>query len=322
MSQKFVFDPETQELREYRVGWQQWMWRGILMLMLMGAGAAVTIYGFNHYWDTPEEQILKSRLLEYQYRVEQLSAQVRDVSRVVQALEEKDEKIYRVIFEAQPIDPSIRQGGFGGARRYDDLIQLDPSGKVAAVAQKVDKLRNQVYFLTRSFEEIGHLAMKKEDWARHKPVIIPIPGDKIKRFASGFGYRVHPFYKIRKFHKGVDFSARKGTPIYATGDGVVKVVKRSRKGYGNMIIIDHGYGYETLYAHMSKFNVRQGQKVKRGDVIGYVGSTGLSMAPHLHYEVHKDGRPVNPIYYFHNDLTPDDYALMIEKDRHTHQSFD
>ena len=133
---------------------------------------------------------------------------------------------------------------------------------------------------------------------------------------------MHPFYKIRKFHKGVDFSARKGTPIYATGDGVVKVVKRSRKGYGNMIIIDHGYGYETLYAHMSKFNVRQGQKVKRGDVIGYVGSTGLSMAPHLHYEVHKDGRPVNPIYYFHNDLTPDDYALMIEKDRHTHQSFD
>ncbi len=298
------------------------MWRGILAVMLMGLGAAGTIYGFNHYWDTPEEQILRSQLLEYQYRVDQLTSHVDELSRVVRALEDKDEKIYRVIFEAPPIDPSIREGGFGGARRYDDLWQLDPSGKVAAVAQKVDKLRNQVYTLTKSFEEIGRLAMKKEDWARHKPVIVPIPGDKIKRFASGFGYRIHPFYKIRKFHKGVDFSARKGTAIYATGDGVVKVARHSRKGYGNMIIIDHGYGYETLYAHMSKFNVRKGQKVKRGDVIGYVGSTGLSMAPHLHYEVHKNGRPVNPIYYFHNDFTPEDFVQLIEKDRHSHQSFD
>ncbi len=322
MPKKYVFNHATQEFREYRRTWKEWAWYAVGGIMFMLVGAGLTIYAFNHYIDTPEERMLRHKLLGYEAEVDRLTRRINDLSEVVASLQQKDEQIYRVIFEARPINKDIRQGGFGGAPRYTALTQLDESGTVASLAQKVDQLTNQVYFLTKSYNEIAELARKKEDWARHKPVIAPIPGNKVKRFASGFGYRIHPFYKIRKFHKGVDFSARRGTPVYATGDGVVKVVKRSRKGYGNMIIIDHGYGYETLYAHLWKFNVRKGQKVKRGDVIGYVGNTGLSMAPHLHYEVHKNGKPVNPIYYFHNDLTPDDYMALIEKDRQTHQSFD
>ncbi len=322
MPEKYIFDHKSHRFVPYQWGWKEWIWYGLVGISLMMGGAALTIYAFSRYVDTPEERMLRHKVLSYQIEVEKLQQRVEDLSAVVASLQEKDEKIYRVIFEAPPISKDVREGGFGGAPRYAELRSIDESGSVANLAQKVDQLSSQLYLLTKSYNEISNLARKKEDWARHKPVIMPIPGNKIKRFASGFGYRIHPFYKIRKFHKGVDFSARRGTPVYATGDGVVQMVKRSRKGYGNMIIIDHGYGYKTLYAHLWKFNVRPGQKVRRGDVIGYVGSTGLSMAPHLHYEVHKNGQPVNPIYYFHNDLTPDEYAELIEKDRQTHQSFD
>lgn len=140
--------------------------------------------------------------------------------------------------------------------------------------------------------------------------------------ASGYGYRIHPIYKVRKLHTGTDFSAPTGTPIYATGDGKVSTYKRSRAGYGNHIVIDHGYGYQTLYAHMSKVDVKRGQKVKRGDVIGYIGSSGRSTAPHLHYEVIKDGRKINPINYFFNDLSPEEYEMMLELSSHSNQSFD
>lgn len=154
------------------------------------------------------------------------------------------------------------------------------------------------------------------------PAIQPVSNKNLSRMASGFGYRIDPIYKTRKFHAGMDFSAPRGTPIYATGDGKVIKVRKSRRGYGNHVKIDHGYGYETLYAHMSKYIVRQGQNIKRGEVIGYIGNTGKSVAPHLHYEVHKDGRKINPVNFYYNDLSPEEYEKMLELSNQSNQSFD
>ena len=166
------------------------------------------------------------------------------------------------------------------------------------------------------------MARDKEKMLAAIPAIQPVANKNLKRMASGYGYRIHPIYKVRKMHWGTDFSAPTGTPIYATGDGKVTKYRRSRAGYGNHIIIDHGYGYQTLYAHMSKVDVRRGQKVKRGDIIGYIGSSGRSTAPHLHYEVIKDGRKINPVNYFFNDLSPEEYEMMLEFSSNSNQSFD
>ena len=154
------------------------------------------------------------------------------------------------------------------------------------------------------------------------PAIQPVSNKNLSRMASGYGYRIHPIYKTRKMHSGMDFSAKTGTEIYATGDGKISKVRKSRRGYGNHVVIEHGYGYKTLYAHMSKYIVRKGQKVKRGEVIGYVGSTGTSVAPHLHYEVHKDGKKINPVNFYYNDLTPEEYEKMLEISSQNNQSFD
>ena len=154
------------------------------------------------------------------------------------------------------------------------------------------------------------------------PAIQPVSNKDLSRMASGYGYRIHPIYKTNKFHAGMDFSAKSGTPIYATGDGIIHKVRRSKRGYGNHVIIDHGFGYKTLYAHMSKYTVARGQRIKRGDVIGYVGSTGTSVAPHLHYEVHKDGKKINPVNFYYNDLTPAQYEKMLEISCQNNQSFD
>jgi len=166
------------------------------------------------------------------------------------------------------------------------------------------------------------MARNKEKMLASIPAIQPVANKNLKKMASGYGYRIHPIYKVRKMHWGTDFSAPTGTPIYATGDGKVTTYKRSRSGYGYHIVIDHGFGYETLYGHMSKIEVRRGQRVKRGDVIGYIGSTGSSTAPHLHYEVMKDGRKINPINYFFNDLSPEEYEEMLIISSHSNQSFD
>jgi murein DD-endopeptidase MepM/ murein hydrolase activator NlpD len=166
------------------------------------------------------------------------------------------------------------------------------------------------------------MARNKEKMLAAIPAIQPVANKNLKKMASGYGYRIHPIYKVRKMHWGTDFSAPTGTPIYATGDGTVTTYKRSRSGYGRHIMIDHGFGYETLYAHMSKIEVRKGQRVKRGDIIGYIGSTGSSTAPHLHYEVIKDGRKINPINYFFNDLSPEEYEEMLIISSHSNQSFD
>ena len=188
--------------------------------------------------------------------------------------------------------------------------------------KKIDQVTTQLYIQSKSFDEIIELAQNKTTMLASIPAIQPVSNKDLSRMASGFGNRIHPIYKTRKFHAGMDFSAKTGTPIYATGDGEISKIKRSRKGYGNHVVINHGFGYKTLYAHMSKYIVKKRQKVKRGDIIGYVGNTGTSVAPHLHYEVHKDGKKINPVNFYYNDLTPEQFEKMLLISSQSNQSFD
>ncbi len=244
------------------------------------------------------------------------------VDQVLAELQEKDDDIYRVIFEAEPIPSSVRNAGFGGVNRYRELEQLTNADIVIGTTKRLDELTKQLVVQSRSFDEVITLAKNKEEMLASIPAIQPVSNEKLTRVASGFNFRIHPIYKVRHFHTGIDFTAPRGTEIYATGDGKVHDVIMKARGYGYHVIVDHGFGYNTLYAHMSKFKVRKGEVVKRGDVIGYVGSTGTSTAPHLHYEVIKNGEKINPMNFFFNDLTPEEYEKVIELSSQSNQSFD
>jgi murein DD-endopeptidase MepM/ murein hydrolase activator NlpD len=241
---------------------------------------------------------------------------------VLADIQRRDDEIYRVIFEAEPIAKEIREAGFGGVNRYKKLEGYKNSELVVESAQKIDQISKQLYIQSKSYDEVFKLAKSKEKMIAAITAIQPIPNKNLKRMASGYGMRMHPIHKIWKKHTGMDFSAERGTEIYSTGDGIVVSAKKERRGYGYHIIVDHGYGYKTLYGHMEKFNVIRGQKVKRGEVIGYVGNTGTSVAPHLHYEVIRNGNKINPINFYFNDLSPEEYDQMIHISSQSNQSFD
>ena len=277
---------------------------------------------FFQYFDSPKEKRLKNEIqnLTTQYQV--INNNLQQIELVLDDIQKRDDNIYRTIFEADPIPISIRKQGFGGVNRYEKLSGYSNSDLIINTTKKVDQLTKQLYLQSKSFDEIINLAKNKSEMLASIPAIQPVSNKDLKRMASGYGYRIHPIYKTRKMHYGMDFSAKIGTEIYATGDGVVSKVKRSKRGYGNYVKINHGYGYETLYAHMSKYIVKKGQKVKRGEVIGYVGNTGISTAPHLHYEVRKDNKKINPVNFYYNDLTPEEYEKMLELSSQYNQSFD
>ncbi|MEA1886121.1 MAG: M23 family metallopeptidase, partial [Bacteroidota bacterium] len=254
---------------------------------------------------------------------ELMNKDLEKVEKVLAHLQETDDNLYRTVFEAEPIPTSLREGGIGGVNRYEELEGYDNSTIVIETAMRLDRIKKKTYVQSKSFDELKVLASEKEEMLRSIPAIMPISNKDLTRTASGWGYRIHPIYKIRKFHWGMDFTAPTGTEIYATGDGTITRMRSSKRGFGNHIVVDHGFGYETVYAHMNRFNnVRVGQKVKRGDVIGFVGSTGLSTAPHLHYEVHLNGNKVDPANYYFNDLSPEEYERMIELAMRSGQSFD
>lgn len=278
--------------------------------------------GASNLIDSPKEKLLKKENSQLKSQYELLDRRMEQVAHVLEDIQRRDDDIYRVIFEAEPIAKEIREAGFGGVNRYKDLEGYRNSDLIIESAQTLDNLTKQLYIQSKSYDEVYNMAVKKEKMLASIPAIQPVANKNLKRMASGYGMRMHPIYKRRKMHTGMDFSAERGTEIYATGNGKVKHVERSRRGYGNHVIIDHGYGYETLYAHMSNFNVRRGEEVRRGQVIGYVGNTGTSVAPHLHYEVHRNGDKVNPINYYFNDLSPEEYELMIEFAAQPTQSFD
>ncbi len=270
----------------------------------------VLLIAYN-FFNSPKEKMLVREIEQYKLQYDIMNDKLNNISAVVKDIENRDDNIYRVIFEAEPIAGSIRNAGIGGANRYAELEGLNNSERIIETAKKIDKISRQLYVQSKSFDEVFRMAKSKDDMMIHLPAILPMPKNK-GQIISGFGMRFHPILKYRRMHTGIDISAPKGTPIYATGNGVVTVAGRE-SGYGITCQINHGYGYQTLYGHMSKINVRPGQKVKRGEVIGYVGSTGLSKAPHVHYEVILNEQKVNPVYFFYNDLSPAEYEKVIEK---------
>jgi len=319
---KYKYNPQTLTYEKIKLSTWQKIRRGLTYLVsfiLVSIGIVVISYNI---FSSPKELMLEREIEYLKDNYKRMNKALAQYENVLSDISERDDNIYRVVFEAEPIPSSIRKAGVGGVNRYVELEGYANENVVINTNKRLDQIAKQLYVQSKSYDEVIDLAKNKEHMLASIPAIQPIPNKNLKRMASGFGYRIHPVYKTRKLHTGMDFTSPTGTEIYATGDGKVVTVKKTRRGYGMHIVIDHGFGYTTLYGHMSKFNVRRGQKVKRGDIIGYVGNTGTSTAPHLHYEVIKDGKKINPINFYFNDLTPEEYDKMIEISSSANQSFD
>jgi len=272
--------------------------------------------------NTPRELSLNRELKNYELQFELLDKKMQQIEEVLANIEDRDNNIYRLYFEANPIPEEQRRAGFGGINRYKSLEGFNNSEMVIATTKRLDIIKKQMAIQSKSLEEIALLAKEKEKLLAAIPAIQPINNSELTRMASGYGYRSDPFTKARKMHRGMDFTAPRGTPIYASGDGKITRADNNSSGYGKHIRIDHGYGYMSLYAHLSKYNVKRGQKVKRGDLIGFVGSTGRSEAPHLHYEVFKDKERINPINFYYGSLSLKEFENMLKYANQENQSLD
>ena len=274
------------------------------------------------YFETPKDKIQAREIEALKLNYTVLNKKLDLMDDVLEAIENRDNNIYRIYFNSTPISEEERKAGFGGVNRYKDLQGYNNSELMENTTKRVDILTKELVIQSKSLDEIVALAKQKEKLLAAIPAIQPVKNEDLKQMASGYGYRSDPFTKIRKFHYGMDFTARTGTPIYATGDGVVYKADASLSGYGNHIEINHGYGYKTLYAHLSKYNCRPGQRVKRGDIIGYVGSTGRSQAPHLHYEVFKGSERVNPLNFYYGSISAKEYIEISKLANQENQSLD
>lgn len=311
---KYYYDTETCKYERVRTRKSDVVLNalGFLSLTVMLAVGLLILY--DNYFESPKELILKNEVRELEFYYDKLNKDVELLSQILDNIEQRDDNIYRVVLGAEPIEKSVRDAGIGGADRYADIRKksIGHSDLVIALHERVDKLRRKLYIESKSQDEVVHLAEKKEKLYASIPAIQPVSNKQLIALASGFGLRIHPVYKVKKMHNGIDFAASIGTPVYATADGSVTKVEVRFSGYGKMVEIDHGFGYRTRYAHMHDFAVRKGQHVKRGDLIGYVGNTGLSTAPHLHYEVFINDQRVDPVHYFFNDLTAAEYEKILE----------
>ncbi len=284
--------------------------------------ATVLVLAYN-FLDSPKEKAQKREIDEMKLQYQILDDQLKKISRIISDLQDRDDNIYRVIFEAEPIPGAIREAGIGGIDRYERLKGYSNADIIIDIEKKMDKIMGQLYVQSKSFDEVFEMAKNKEMMLASIPAIQPVNNKDLRRIGSYFGTRMDPFYKVKKFHEGMDFSAPIGTEIYATGNGTVIMAGRDGNGgYGNEIVLDHGYNYKTVYAHLSRIFVKPGQKIRRGQIIGYVGNTGKSTSPHLHYEVRKNGIALNPIYFFFNDIDPDQFQRMLELSQQPSQTMD
>ncbi|MDY0343877.1 MAG: M23 family metallopeptidase [Lentimicrobium sp.] len=319
---RYHFNTNSLKIEKVKISFKQRVWRFFSVMATGMVFSAVVLLAAYNFMESPKERMLKREIEQYQLQYSILNDRLGQVQAVVNDLQDRDDNIYRIIFESEPIPSAVRKAGFGGVDKYSKLEGYKNSEIIKNAAQKLDLITSQLYVQSKSFDEVYELARRKEEMVASIPAIQPVSNKDLKRIGSHFGYRTDPFYKVMKFHEGIDFTATVGTDIYSTGDGVVVKVERSTTGYGNCIEIEHGFGYTTLYAHMSKMDVKRGDRVKRGQVIGHVGNTGKSTAPHLHYEVHKNRKPIDPINFFFNDLSPEEYALMIENSQRPSQTLD
>jgi murein DD-endopeptidase MepM/ murein hydrolase activator NlpD len=284
--------------------------------------AALISYVAFQFIGSPKEKILERQNENLRDKYDELQDNLGSIQQQMKELEKRDNDVYRAIFEATPIPDSARARELANQQEIAKVAQMKDYEVVNSIISILDNLNNRIGAQEKSYNEIDKLVANKEQLLSHTPAIQPVSNKDLTRIASGYGRRIDPIYKTPKFHAGLDFTAPQGTPIYATADGVVAVAGNTGNGYGNHVVINHGYGYETLYGHMVRVKARGGQAVKRGEVIGWVGSTGKSTGPHCHYEVHKYSNKIDPIYFFYNDLSPEQFDLILKKAAASNQSFD
>lgn len=319
---KYFFNPKTLSYEKYKLS------RWILFLRGMGVFSFSLILGFvfflifNRFVDSPEEKQVKTANSDIRAELENLNMRIVALSEELGKLRQKDNVVYRSIYESEPVSDKVWQARYESSEKYNKLRKLSNSELLIELNQRLDQLKQQFRAQGESFDQLLSMAKNKKEYLSRIPAIQPVANKKLERIGSGFGYRLDPFYRTKRFHAGIDFTAPRGVEVYATADGVVEQVTSEIWGYGQHIIINHGNGFKTLYGHLSRFKVRRGQKVTRGQLIGQIGSTGKSTGPHLHYEVHKNGEKLNPAYFFYNDLSNEEYQQMLEMASAPNQSFD
>jgi murein DD-endopeptidase MepM/ murein hydrolase activator NlpD len=284
--------------------------------------ASLIAYFAFRFVGSPREKMLELQNQEMREDYYELVEKARVLEQQMKELETRDNDIYRAIFEATPIPDSARAKKIETELEIAKIEKINSKKLVGSVSATLDNLVERIRSQEKSYEEVDQLVKDKERLLAHTPAIQPVSNKNLKRIASGFGYRIDPIYKTPRLHPGLDFTAPQGTPIYATANGKVEVAGNLGDGYGRHVVINHGYGYKTLYGHMVRIKARVGQAVKRGEVIGWVGSTGKSTGPHCHYEVIKNGSPIDPIYFFYNDLTPAQFDRILKQAAASNQSMD
>ncbi len=308
---KYYYDTESCRYERIRVTRWDIFWNamGFISLSLVLAGIIVFILSF--IYNSPKEVLLTRQLEELETHYGLLSQEMDETQAMLDVLQERDDNLYRVTFGAEAIPENVRKAGVGGVDRYKELSGLSEEDLLRESYERIDRLKRQMYIQTKSYDDIVDLAKRKEEMLASMPAIQPVSAKQLKWLTSGFGYRIDPIFRTPRFHPGVDYAMPPGSPVYATGDGVVKRVESKFSGYGKQIEIDHGFGYLTKYAHLNGFEVREGQKIKRGELIGYSGNTGKSTGPHLHYEVMLNGNKMNPVHYMYKDISPEEYEEIL-----------
>ncbi|MBK9792557.1 MAG: M23 family metallopeptidase [Sphingobacteriales bacterium] len=320
--EKYYYNPNTLKYEKYKLS------IGQRILRVTGFFTSAFFFGFlamvlgYSFFDNPDVKSEKIQLKQMQEKYEILDKRIGALSKVLEDMGDRDDNIYRVIFESDPLPDNLRNGGINKSKIYAQLKDLPESEIISATLEKLESIEKRTYVQSKSYDELAKMIKNKEEMLASIPAIQPVSNKDLKRIASGFGMRIDPVYKTPRMHTGLDFTAETGTPVYATGDGVVEIAGPQGDGYGNKVLIKHGYGYETLYGHNSKVLVRAGTKVKRGQTIALVGSTGKSTGPHCHYEVWKNGTKIDPVNYFFNDLTPEQYDQMLKIAEQSNQAFD
>jgi murein DD-endopeptidase MepM/ murein hydrolase activator NlpD len=310
--QKYYYNISSLRYEKVKVSWSRRLLTIFTILCTSLVFAMIIVYLIQKFLPSANEKRLQNELAKME---EQYDYSIKDITRmhnVLESLRKRDINIYRVLYESEPLPDEVWQAGYGGTDRYKELEGFTNSNLMKDLNAKIDKLKNQLVLQSKSYDEIAKLARNKEDMLASIPAIQPVSNADLTRIASGFGMRIDPIYRTPRMHTGLDFTAPIGTDIHVTGKGTVVAVEFNSGGYGNHVIVDHGYGYQSHYAHMSKFNCIVGQKVNRGDLIGYVGSTGKSTGPHLHYEIIYNGEKIDPVHFFFNDLTNEQYLKILD----------
>ena len=319
---KYYYNPMSLRYEKYVEGaWKKI--RGVIgFLSAASVFAFIIVYLAYTYLDSPSEKKLKRELSQLEYQYDLLNGKLDEMADALVDLQDRDDNIYRVIFEAEPIPSSVRDAGYGGSNRFEELNGYNDAELMKSSWAKLLQTRYKMYIQSKSYDALAKLIKSKTEMLASIPAIQPVANKDLKRIGSGFGVRIDPIYKVARMHEGIDFTAPIGTPIYATGNGTISLVDYGSRGFGNHVIITHGYGYQTLYGHMSRVKVKIGQKVNRGDLIGLVGNSGKSTGPHCHYEVIKNGRKINPINFFYSDLTPEEFQEVLELAERNGQALD